>query len=351
MAEIFKALKIKNFTFKNRVISAPVATKSADDNGYVTEKILDYYEKRSKGGNLSLIIMEHAYVTENGKGTPHQISIADDDKIAGLKKLTEVIHRNGGKVFAQLNHVGAKRDSEKNVAPSVIQIENIWKSSREITKSEILQIEDAFVKAAVRAKSAGFDGIELHSCHGFLLNEFYSPATNHRKDEYGGSIENRIRIHLEIIEKIREAVGVEYPIFLRLGAVDYREGGNMLPDSDKAAKHFANGSTLQDAVIAAKLFEKAGIDALDISGGLNGYTVNGKKEPGYYSELTEAIRKEVSIPVILTGGITKLAQAESLLKAGKADVIGVGRAILGDENWVQREFKATPHKDCCTDTQ
>jgi 2,4-dienoyl-CoA reductase-like NADH-dependent reductase (Old Yellow Enzyme family) len=338
MAEIFKALETKHFTFRNRVIFAPVATKSADDNGYVTDKILDYYDKRSKGGYLSLIITEHVYVTENGKGTPHQISIADDDKIAGLKKLTDVIHNNGVKVFAQLNHVGAKRDCETNDAPSVCNIENIWKSNREITKDEILQIEDAFVKAAVRAKLAGYDGIELHSCHGFLLNEFYSPVTNHRTDAYGGNIQNRIRIHLEIIEKIRAAVGEDFPIFLRLGAVDFREGGNMLPDPEKAAKHFANGSTLQDAITAAKAFENAGIDALDVSGGLNGYTVNGRKEAGYYSELTEAIRKEVNIPVILTGGVTKLEQAEALLKAEKADVIGVGRAILADENWVSNAF-------------
>jgi 2,4-dienoyl-CoA reductase-like NADH-dependent reductase (Old Yellow Enzyme family) len=338
MAEIFKELKTKNFTFKNRVILAPVATKSADDNGYVTDKILDYYDKRSKGGYLSLIITEHVYVTENGKGTPHQISIADDDKIEGLKKLTDTIHKNGVKVFAQLNHVGAKRDSETNDAPSAFNIENIWKSNREITKEEILEIEDNFVKAAVRAKLAGYDGIELHSCHGFLLNEFYSPVTNRRTDEYGGNIHNRIRIHLEIIKKIRKAVGENYPIFLRLGAVDFREGGNMLSDSKKAAEYFANGSTLQDAIIAAKAFEKAGIEVLDISGGLNGYTVNGKKEAGYYSELTQAIRKEVSIPVILTGGITKLSQAEKLLEDEKSDIIGVGRAILTDENWVEREF-------------
>jgi 2,4-dienoyl-CoA reductase-like NADH-dependent reductase (Old Yellow Enzyme family) len=338
MAEIFKPLKADHFTFKNRVILAPVATKNADDNGYVTDKILDYYDKRSKGGYLSLIITEHVYVTENGKGTPHQISIADDDKIAGLKKLTDVIHNNGVRVFAQLNHVGGKRDSETNDAPSAFHIENIWKSNREITKDEILQIEDAFVKAAVRAKAAGYDGIELHSCHGFLLNEFYSPVTNHRTDAYGGSIQNRIRIHLEIIEKIRRAVGEDYPIFLRLGAVDYKEGGNMLPDPEKAAQHFANGSTLQDAIVAAKAFAQAGISVLDISGGLNGYTVNGKKEAGYYSELTEAIRKEIRIPVILTGGVTTLEQAETLLKEEKADIIGIGRAILKDENWVKREF-------------
>jgi 2,4-dienoyl-CoA reductase-like NADH-dependent reductase (Old Yellow Enzyme family) len=338
MAEIFKELKTKNFTFRNRVISAPVATKSADDNGYVTDKILDYYDKRSKGGYLSLIITEHVYVTENGKGTPHQISIAEDDKIAGLKKLTDVIHKNGVKVFAQLNHVGAKRDSETNDAPSAFNIENIWKSHREITRDEILQLEDAFVKAAVRAKSAGYDGIELHSCHGFLLNEFYSPVTNRRTDEYGGDILGRIRIHLEIIEKIRAAVGEDYPLFLRLGAVDFREGGNMLPDPDKAAEYFADGSTLQDAIAAAKAFERAGIEALDISGGLNGYTVNGRKDAGYYSGLTDAIRREVTIPVILTGGVTRLHQAETLLKEGKADIIGIGRAILTDESWAEREF-------------
>jgi 2,4-dienoyl-CoA reductase-like NADH-dependent reductase (Old Yellow Enzyme family) len=338
MAEILNELKTKNFTFKNRIIFAPVATKSASDDGNVTDRIVDYYDKRSKGGYLSLIITEHCYVTENGKGTPHQISIATDDKIEGLKKLVDVIHNNGVKVFAQLNHVGAKRDSDTNDAPSAFNIENIWKSNREISKNEIKDIVAAFAKAATRAKKAGYDGVEIHSCHGFLLNEFYSPVTNLRKDEYGGDIYGRIRIHKEIIASIREAVGEDYPIFLRLGAVDFKEGGNMLPDDEKASKAFADGSTLEDAVIAAKEFEKSGIDALDISGGLNGYTITGKKEPGYYSEISEVIKQNVAIPVILTGGVTKLEQAQKLLNEEKADVIGIGRAILTDENWVRKEF-------------
>lgn len=193
----------------------------------------------------------------------------------------------------------------------------------ELTKNEIEDIVNDFKKAASRVKEAGFDGVEIHSAHGYLLNQFFSPLSNKRIDEYGGGVNNRIRIHLEVIKAVREVVGKDFPVLLRLGASDYMEGG----------------STIEDSKIAAKEFEKAGIDILDVSGGFCGYNVPGVSEQGYFASLTEEIKKVVSMPVILTGGITEAKAAEKLLADGKADLIGVGRAIYKDSKWAERSIK------------
>ena len=179
-----------------------------------------------------------------------------------------------------------------------------------------------FAAAAVRAKAAGYDGVEIHSAHGYFLNQFYSPLTNHRTDTYGGSPENRIRLHLEVIAAVRQAVGPDYPIALRLGGCDYMDGG----------------STVADAVAACKAFTEAGVDLLDLSGGMCSYTVPGRACPGWFRDQSEAVKAAVSVPVILTGGITPAQEAENLLREGAADLIGVGRAILRDHRWAEKEL-------------
>jgi len=183
---------------------------------------------------------------------------------------------------------------------------------------------EAFRAAALRAKTAGFDGVEIHSAHGYLLNQFLSPLSNKRTDEYGGDILGRIRIHLEVIKAVREEVGDNFPILLRMGACDYREGG----------------TSIEDSTAAAKAFEEAGVDILDISGGFCGYVNPTDNGQGYFSALTEAMKSTVSIPAILTGGVTNPDAAEQLLKDGKADLIGVGRAVYKDSDWAKNAMRS-----------
>jgi 2,4-dienoyl-CoA reductase-like NADH-dependent reductase (Old Yellow Enzyme family) len=192
-----------------------------------------------------------------------------------------------------------------------------------MTLDEIAVIPALFAAAARRAKAAGFDGVEVHSAHGYLLNQFFSPLTNRRTDAYGGDVYGRIKLHLEVIAAVRDSVGAEYPVLLRLGAADYLEGG----------------SRVEDSVIAAVAFEKAGVDMIDVTGGLSGYVRPGHSEAGYFAELSEPIRNAVTMPVILTGGVTEPEQAEELLAAGVADLIGVGRAILKDSGWAVRAMR------------
>lgn len=330
MSKVKQQLITDKIALHNRIIMPAMITQGAGKDGKVSAKNIEYYDARSKNGYLSLIITEIHYVTPGGKTRPNQLSLASDDVIEGQKRLVQVIHNNGAKTVAQLGHAGAVSllYGEENVAPSEIHDKTInpgreFISGSPLTKKGIVQIVRAFAAAAARAKKAGYDGVEIHGTHGHLLNQFYSPVTNHRTDEYGGELENRLRIYKEVVAAVRKAVGEEYPIFLRLGARDYRVDGNQL----------------EDALNAAKFLEQVGVDVLDISGGVRGYILPEKSEAGYFKAETTAIKKAVSIPVILTGGITTLAQAEELLEADAADLIGVGRAILKDAEWAKKQFE------------
>lgn len=329
MSLLLTPLQSGSLTLPNRLVMPPMATSKAEPNGKVSQGLLDYYAEKSQGGYIPLIIVEHSFIHPEGKASENQLSIAGDDVVEPLKKLAEVLHRNGSKGVLQINHAGSLTTEKVTGAvptgPSpVINPRKAEELPRELTQKEITAIIEAFWNAARRVKEAGFDGVEIHSAHGYLLNQFFSPLTNKRTDEYGGDVHNRIRIHLQVIEAVRTAVGKDFPLLLRLGASDYTEGG----------------TTLEDSLIAAQEFEKAGVDILDISGGFSGYSVPGLTGQGYFAPLTEAIKKAVSIPVILTGGITEASAAEQLLADGKADLIGVGRAMLGDSKWAQKAVES-----------
>lgn len=305
----------------------PLASGKADVNGYVTKNVLDHYNERTKGGYISLVIIEHCFVSNEGKASSNQLSIADDNTTEGLTKLVNLIHNNNTKVVIQINHAGSKANEKVTgytpVGPSKIANPNNGYVPNELSISEIQNIQNYFVTAALRAKKAGADGVEIHSAHGYLINQFLSPLTNLRNDEFGGNINNRVKILLDIIKKVRNLVGYDFPIFVRLGACDYMDGG----------------ITVEDGVYLSKLLEKCGVDFLDISRGFSGYNIKGLDGEGFFSTLTEKIKKEVSIPIILTGGIKTAEGAEKLLCENKADLIGVGREILKNPLWAKNAIE------------
>lgn len=321
MAYLLQPLEAGKLLLKNRLVMPPMATAKAEPDGRVSRPVLDYYSEKSRGGYISLIIIEHSYIEQRGKAHNQQLSVADDSMVDGLRKLAKVIQDNGSKTIMQLNHAGSAAGEEVTgsapLAPSAVPNPRTGNTPQELTHEGINHIVQAFHNAARRTKAAGFDGVEIHAAHGYLLHQFFSPLTNKRSDEYGGSILKRIHLHLQVIEAVRAAVGEDFPIFLRFGASDFMDGGVRIEDSQ----------------IAAQEFVKAGVTVLDISGGFSGFTVPGLSGQGYFAPLTEAIKKVVSIPVILTGGITEITAAEKLLEQGKADLIGVGRAILKDSQW------------------
>lgn len=325
-----KSLKIKDMELKNRLVMPPMATEQSED-GVVTQRLLDYYDEKTKGGYIGLVITEHAFIRQDGKAGKGQLSISRDSDVEGLKKLVDVIHNNGSKVIAQMNHAGSATNPElsgyKGKSASAVVNPRFpgeeYGIPEEISTEDIAGIVQAFADAARRAKAAGFDGVEIHSAHGYLLNQFYSPLTNKRTDAYGGDVEGRVRIHLDIIKAVREAVGDDMIVALRLGASDYMEGGN----------------TVEDGVKAVVLFESAGLDLVDISGGFNGFRREDTKAAGYFGDAAQAVKAAVSIPVILTGGVRDAQSADQLLVEGKADLIGVGRAIYKDSEWAKKNME------------
>lgn len=329
---IKQPLKVKNTIFKNRIVMPPMATSKCI-NGKVTRDLIEYYQMKAQGGYLGLIITEHQYVSKDGMADLGQISIADDSDIEGLSKVVAAIHQYDTKVIAQISHSGSAANKLETGLDVISASALIKPGSTKPTNTipiamdhdMIKRVIDDFAKAAKRAELAGFDGVQIHSAHGYLLNQFYSPLANLRHDDYGGSLAKRVRIHLEIIAAIKAIVSDDFLITLRLGASDYMEGG----------------STIKDGVAAAKLFAAAGVDILDISGGFGGFKREAVLDPVYFSDASLAIKEEVSIPIILTGGITDKQTAECLLLNKKADLIGVGRAILKDNDWAKKVIESS----------
>lgn len=317
---INQALRINHRTLRNRIVMPPMATGKAVD-GAPSEAQINYYKERAKA--TAMIIVEHEYVSAEGMASKGQLSMADDSVIEEYRKLTEAVHDEGALILAQISHAGgvAKDIENSPVAPSAIVIRTNIPIPKEMMADDISRVIHAFTEAAVRAKKAGFDGVEIHAAHGYLLNQFYSPLTNHRTDEYTGStMEGRTRLHVEIIRSVRKAVGNDFIVAIRFGACDYMEGG----------------SKIKEIPEAVKIFEQAGIDLLDISGGHCVYTIKGKTEPGWFAELSKPAKKAVKIPVMLTGGVKTGDDAEKLLEEQAADLIGVGRSMMREAEWTQK---------------
>lgn len=301
---------------ENRLVMPPMQTNKTD-RGHVTDELVAYYRDRAVLSRPGIIITEHSCIAESGRAAEGQLSLASDELIEEHKRLTDAIREGGSRAFVQLNHAGSNGIGEAVSASAVsIPVKKLSKRPRALTDEEIREIEEQFAAAALRAVRAGYDGVEIHCAHAYLLNQFYSPMTNKREDAYGGSLENRLRVTLETVALVRQAVG-EVPIAVRLGGADYLPGG----------------SREEDAAEAGKLLEAAGVDLLDLSGGMCFFMRPGHLEPGYFSSMSEKVKAAVSVPVLLTGGVQKIADAEALLQKGKAELIGVGRALLKDAAW------------------
>lgn len=321
-----ESLDINGMHLENRLVMPPMATAKSD-RGNVTDALCRYYAARAEGSTPGLIITEHSYISPSGIASPNQLSIASDSDVEGLHRLTDAIHAAGTtKVIAQINHAGSstyrKIIGQQPVAPNAIPHPTALEAElpRELTPDEIQQIVTEFAAAAGRAKAAGYDGVEIHSAHGYLLNQFYSPMTNQRLDQYGGSsVEERLTLLKEVMAAVRQTVGSNFPMAVRLGGADYLKGGN----------------TVKGSIVASQVIEEAGADLLDLSGGMCRYMIVDEHEPGFFKEMTLPIKKAVSIPVILTGGIRTREQAESLLEEQAADLIGIGRPLLKDAHYAQ----------------
>lgn len=300
---------------------APMETQYGAEDGYVTESNKNYYEARARGG-VALIIVEATYIHPQGWAHANQLAIGDDKYIPGLSELVQVIRKHGAKAAIQINHAG--RDAKvafqhgiETVAPSPLAGAFISEKPKELTIEEIKEVTDLFARAAIRAKKAGFDGVEIHGAHGYLISQFLSRASNRRQDIYGGDPPNRARFLVEVIKAIKKTVGGDYPVWCRINGMEYG---------------VAEGTTLEEAQYNARIAQEAGIDAVHVSAtgpttpnNLPSHTYT----PAVIAHLAEGVKKAVTVPVIAVGKMTPEA-AESILAEGKADLIAIGRALLAD---------------------
>ncbi len=332
---------IGNVEIKNRIVTAPLWTGSGGRDGSVTSRTIALYSEKARGGS-GLITIEYSYVDNvASKSAFGQLGIYDDECIGGFALLAQAIHDQGVKCAVQLAHAGPMKFLP--IPPWLGPSDGFHDLSNMgpvpplpitgMTKDDIAEQIEAFAAAAERIKKAGFDMVDIHAAHGYLLTEFLSPHANKRNDEYGGTLENRMRFPIEVVEAVKGRVGPDFPVTVRLNGTDYA------PESP---------ITIDEAIQFAKRLEEVGVDALHVSGGtdvyLNKLATTTYVKHGFNVYLAEAVKKkaDIKVPVIATGGITTPAFAEEILNQGKVDFIALGRPALADPHWARKIEEGRP---------
>ena len=322
---LFSPIGIGTLSLANRIVMPPMWTRKASSTGEVTDRLIQHYLARGKA-HPGLIIIEVSSVIPGGELGPRVLRIDSDDCVSGLERLATAIKGTGTSVAIQLAHAGAHAPrsitGQRPVAPSEIIPPRGTETPRELTINEIIGLVTVFGDAALRAAKAGFDAVELHGAHGYLLSQFVSPYTNRRHDAYGGTLEGRIRFPLEVVAEVRRRLGPTFPLVYRLGASD------LMPD----------GLTVEEGTAVASRLANAGVDLLDISGGLSG-DGQGITEQGYFVHLAETVKKVVNIPVVGVGNITDPQYADEIIREGRVDLVAIGRAMLTNPNWAAEAAK------------
>ncbi len=329
---LFDPLKLRSLSLRNRIVVSPMCQYSCQD-GFASDWHLVHLGSRAVGG-AALVMTEAAAVTASGRISPDDLGIWKDEHMEPLARIARFIRQQGAEPGIQLAHAGRKASTAAPwkggqpvdeahggwrpiYAPSAIPFEEGWQVPEELDQEGISAILDAFARAAHRAREAGFRVLEIHAAHGYLLDEFLSPLTNHRNDNYGGSFDNRIRIVCQAVEAIRREWPEELPLFIRLSCVDWRD----------------DGWTLEDSVALARCLKPMGVDVVDCSSGGVVPHVKIPAGPGYQVEFAARIRRDAGIMTAAVGMITAPAQADTILRSGQADLVLLARQFLRDPYW------------------
>lgn len=332
MPLLFTPLPLRSVTLRNRIVMSPMCMYSSVD-GHVTDWHRVHYPTRAVGG-VGMVVVEATAVEARGMISSSDMGIWSDDHVDGLRELVKLIEGAGAVPAIQLAHAGRKSGSAPDgsmdmIGPSDVPFDTDRTSPRAMTEIEMRDVRDAFVAGARRAIAAGFKAIEVHAAHGYLLSSFLSPLANFRKDEFGGSRENRFRYPRAVIKAVRAAVPDELLLLVRVSAIDPEEGG----------------VTIEDTVAFAKELKSIGVDLVDCSTGGNSKTGWTRAWPGYQVPFAEAVKREARIASGAVGMITEPAFAEDILNKGQADLIFLGRELLRDPYWPLRAAAALGHKE------
>jgi 2,4-dienoyl-CoA reductase-like NADH-dependent reductase (Old Yellow Enzyme family) len=345
MAALFEENTINGMTMRNRMVRSATWEGMCEQDGRPTEKLANCYRDLAQGG-VGLIITGFTFVRQEGKALPGKMGIHTDDFAGDYKNLARAVHDAGGKIAVQLVHAGGKADAKATgrqpLAPSSVEDDQFPEMPSELTKDEINDIVTAFGEGARRAKAWGIDAVQLHGAHGYLINQFLSPHINRRGDAYGGSIENRSRFLFQVYQKVRDKVGADFPVLIKLNASDNLDAG----------------LTIDDAIYAAKKLSDTGIDAIEVS---SGNSASGKKVPArlkinkpekeaYNLELALQIKEAVSCPIMVVGGFRSYEVAEKALQDNGVDYIAMARPLVREpglpNRWLQGDRRPAQCISC-----
>ncbi|QWR76773.1 oxidoreductase [Candidatus Magnetomonas plexicatena] len=338
---LLEKYNLKTIELRNRMVRSACYEKMADDDGFVTDRIFKLYKDLAVGG-VGLIISGNTLVHRTGFTVDKILCAYDDKYIAGLSEIASVVHKEGGKIALQLTHGGRQSvpellDSKENIAPSAVYEPFMRAMPREMTEGEIWEIIGAFALAAKRAQKAGFDGVQIHGAHGYLVSQFLSGYTNRRDDAWGGDEERRFTFVGEMLKAIRKEVGDAYPVFIKMNYDDYMQGGVTLPE----------------ALRTAKRLQSASIDAIEVSTSM--YESKVKTARPKILEVTDEaynriagmeFKKAVTVPIMVVGGVRSKSVAENILKEGYADLISFGRPLIRQPNLPALFEKGTERAAC-----
>ncbi|MFP4257777.1 MAG: NADH:flavin oxidoreductase [Desulfovermiculus sp.] len=344
MSDLFEPVRIKDISLPNRFVRSATWEGMASEKGEVTKDLTALMQRLARGG-VGLIISGHAYVLPNGQAGPWQLGVYSDNLLPGLTDMARAVHEAGGRIVLQLAHAGcqapAKLTGQEPSGPSALDKEKDGFACREMSKAEIEEIGEAFAVAALRARQAGFNGVQIHAAHGYLLSQFLSPYFNRRKDEYGGSLENRARLVLEVLRSIRKQVGPDYPVLMKINAQDFLQPG----------------LSVEDMVEVCRMLEAEGLDGVELSGGtpLSGdfipvrkAKVRSKEENAFYVQEAQEYKKRISLPLILVGGIRSLSTAKDLIERGVTDFVAMARPLIREPELIRRWEQGDERPSACT---
>jgi len=322
---LFEPCRIGNLELRNRFVRSATWDATADESGVVTDNSLGIYKRLGEGG-IGLIVSGYAFVSPHGQAIHGQYGVHNNDMIPGLSRLAQAVHEGGGKIALQIVHAGINSVylPQKGITvPVVSEIPGVKRAHRQMTDEDIEGIIDDFAAAAVRGREAGFDAIQLHGAHGYLMSQFISTIFNNRTDRWGGNAENRRRFHKEIVSRVRQAVGPDFPFFIKFGVMDDQEGG----------------LNLEEGIEAARQMVAAGIDAIEVSAGVGqaAYRTgeNGPIVPPF-RERVSAVKRAVIVPVILVAGIRSLETASDIVESGDVDMVSMCRPFIREPHLVAR---------------
>jgi 2,4-dienoyl-CoA reductase-like NADH-dependent reductase (Old Yellow Enzyme family) len=334
--DLFEPFKIRNLELKNRFVRSATGDGTADDSGRVTDKSVAIYEALGKGG-VGLIITGHVFISPEGQASANQYGIHNDAMIPSLARLVKTAHAGGAKIAIQISHAGVNSKfafPQGTMMQAVSDVPDLVSPYHVMNDAEIRSTVSAFAEAARRAVAAGFDAIQIHGAHGYLLSQFLSPLNNRRHDKWGGSARKRRAFHLEVLKEVRKAVGPDYPLLIKLGVLDEKEGGLKLEEGVETAREVA----------------AHGIDAIEVSVGV-GTSIKPARadapEDAYFRAQAAAVKKAVSVPVMVVGGIRSLNTARYIVATGEADLISMCRPFMREPDIIARWQRGLKSQAAC----